>query len=119
MASGGPHNDPIVPVAAHTPSAAADMPSATEAPAALPAVPPGHAVVSPGGKAAEPSSPLQLQQLQPDGSAADPRAFQRALLADPAAVAQLEPHPDVLAVVRGDDMEALQQLLRQAMQASW
>lgn len=54
--------------------------------------------------------------LREDGSAVDPRAFQRALLADPARLASLEPHPDVLAVLRGDDMGALQQLLRQAMQ---
>ncbi len=69
--------------------------------------------------------PVPLLTLLPcalpltDGPPLFPRYLQEALFADPARAAQLEASfPEHVAVLRGDDMAALQQLLRDAAQAS-
>lgn len=47
-----------------------------------------------------------------DGSAKDPAAFRQALLADSEKIAALDSEPEVLKVVKGEDMQAFQELLR-------
>ena len=47
-----------------------------------------------------------------DGSAKDPTAFRQALLADSEKMAALDSEPEVLKVVKGEDMKAFQELLR-------
>ena len=53
-------------------------------------------------------------RLNPDGSAADPAAFQAALRADAAKVAALEADPELKAALLGGDVAAMQALLQQA-----
>lgn len=52
--------------------------------------------------------------LNADGSAADPLAFQAALKADAAKMAELEADPELRAVLLGSDIPAMQALLQQA-----
>lgn len=47
-----------------------------------------------------------------DGSAKDPAAFQKALLADSEKMKALESEPEVLKVVQGQDLQAFQELLK-------
>ena len=47
-----------------------------------------------------------------DGSAKDAAAFRQALLADSEKMAALENEPEVLKVVRGQDLQAFQELLK-------
>jgi hypothetical protein len=51
-------------------------------------------------------------RLAEDGSALDPAAFVAALRADPAKMEALRSDPDIERIVFGDDVEALQELLR-------
>ncbi|KAF8072529.1 hypothetical protein HT031_000189 [Scenedesmus sp. PABB004] len=55
--------------------------------------------------------------LAPDGSARDPAAFQAALRADAAKAAALAADPELAAVLLGDDVAAMQALLREAYAA--
>jgi hypothetical protein len=52
--------------------------------------------------------------LNADGSASDPAAFQNALRADASKMAALDADPELRDVVLGNDVAALQALLRQA-----
>lgn len=52
--------------------------------------------------------------LGPDGAARDPAAFQAALRADAAKMAQLQADPELSAVLLGEDMDTMQALLRAA-----
>lgn len=53
-----------------------------------------------------------------DGSATEPKAFQQALREDAPRMAALQNLPEVAAILLGDDMKAMQDLLRQTWQAS-
>lgn len=50
--------------------------------------------------------------LNADGSAKDPRAFQQGIKDDASKLELLQEDPNVLDVVLGDDLQALQELLR-------
>lgn len=50
--------------------------------------------------------------IEASGAAKDPRAFLEALRADREKMTALEAEPEVLKVVRGDDLQAFQELLR-------
>ncbi len=52
--------------------------------------------------------------LASDGSAADPARFQAALRGDAAKLQELEALPELQAILLGEDVEAMQLLLRQA-----
>ena len=52
--------------------------------------------------------------LNADGSAADPLAFQQALRAETAKMANLEADPELKEVLLGSDIPAMQALLQQA-----
>lgn len=51
-----------------------------------------------------------------DGSAKDPAAFQAALRADKAKLAEVQEDPQLEAILLGDDLNALQQLLKDTFQ---
>jgi hypothetical protein len=55
--------------------------------------------------------------LDAEGRAKDPVAFQQAIKADPAKLAALEKEPETAKIVLGDDMNALQDLLKSVYQA--
>lgn len=48
----------------------------------------------------------------PDGSAKDPAAFQKAVLADADKMKALEAEPEVVKVVKGQDLQEFQELLK-------
>ena len=48
----------------------------------------------------------------PDGSAKDPAAFQKAVLGDANKMKALEAEPEVLKVVKGQDLQQFQELLK-------
>jgi len=54
--------------------------------------------------------------LNTDGTARDPIAFQLALKNDAAKLQALQSEPDVLQIVLGDDIHAMQNMLRSAYQ---
>ena len=56
--------------------------------------------------------------LKDDGSAKDPKAFQQALRSDEAKMAALKEEPETLKVVMGDDMHALQELIKSVYQVA-
>ena len=56
--------------------------------------------------------------LNTDGSARDPAAFQSALRSDLAKLQALQTEPDVVSVILGDDIPAMQDMLRSAYQVS-
>ncbi|DBA78601.1 hypothetical protein WJX77_004982 [Trebouxia sp. C0004] len=55
--------------------------------------------------------------LNTDGTARDPVTFQLALKTDAAKLQALQSEPDVLQIVLGDDIPAMQRMLRSAYQA--
>jgi erythromycin esterase-like protein len=55
--------------------------------------------------------------LNEDGSAKDPVAFRKALLEDPAKMESLKEEPEVLDIVKSDDIQAFQELLKSVYQA--
>lgn len=58
--------------------------------------------------------------LNTDGTARDPAAFQSALRSDHAKLQALQTEPDVVSVILGDDIPAMQDMLRSAYQVlSW
>lgn len=59
----------------------------------------------------ETSGPFALNE---DGTAKDPKAFQEALRSDERRMEMLQKEPDVAKVVLGDDMQAFQELLKEA-----
>ena len=54
--------------------------------------------------------------LNDDGSAKDPVAFKDAILSDPAKMESLKEEPEVLEIVKGDDIPAFQELLKSVYQ---
>lgn len=56
--------------------------------------------------------------LNTDGTARDPAAFQSALRSDQAKLQALQTEPDVVSVILGDDIPAMQDMLRSADQVS-
>jgi hypothetical protein len=54
--------------------------------------------------------------LNEDGSAKDPVAFRKALLEDPAKMESLKEEPEVLDIVKSDDIQAFQELLKSVYQ---
>ena len=54
--------------------------------------------------------------LNPDGSAQDPKAFQHGVRNDQSKLELLKDEPETLKVVLGDDVQALQELLRSTHQ---
>jgi hypothetical protein len=71
----------------------------------------GAAAATLAASAAAAADPLALT---PDGSAADPAAFQSAVRADADKMAQLEADHDLKGVLLGGDIPAMQALLREA-----
>ena len=69
------------------------------------------------------TEPVTADMLNPfalntDGTACDPAAFQLALKNDAAKMKALQSEPDVLQIVLGDDIPAMQNMLRSAYQVS-
>ena len=58
------------------------------------------------------SSSQDPYATNPDGSAKDPAAFQKAVLADASKMKALEAEPEVVKVVRGQDLQEFQELLK-------
>jgi hypothetical protein len=56
--------------------------------------------------------------LNDDGTAKDPKAFQKALRDDPVKMESLEKEPDVAQIVLGDDINAFQELIKNVYQVS-
>jgi len=54
--------------------------------------------------------------LNEDGSAKDPVAFRKALREDPAKMESLKEEPEVLDIVKSDDIQAFQELLKSVYQ---
>jgi len=54
--------------------------------------------------------------LNEDGTAKDPVAFRKALLEDPAKMESLKEEPEVLDIVKSDDIQAFQELLKSVYQ---
>ena len=52
--------------------------------------------------------------LASDGSALDPHRFREALSRDGSKLLELEPHPELKAILLGEDVDAMQQLLKAA-----
>lgn len=51
-------------------------------------------------------------EINADGTARDAASFQKALTADPEKMAALEREPEVLKVVKGQDLQQFQELLK-------
>lgn len=56
--------------------------------------------------------------LNEDGTAKDPHAFQQALRSDTEKMKALEEEPETLKIVMGDDMHALQELIKGVYQVA-
>lgn len=54
----------------------------------------------------------------PDGQAKDPKAFQEALKSDTDRLSEINKDPELAGVLLGDDVQALQQLLKSAYEVA-